>query len=377
VARAWPRVRGMFHVAQQLYATSRPAAQFADSRVIGADGQQATYPYDYVNGRYFSRRRYDAGWRWWIYYPTLDNTFGKAMLDSVDVMMGEMAARGVFVDGFSWGYGGEYTYDRWDGHTAEIDPTTHTIRRRKGSVILLTQDAMIAYCRKVWDRGGTVIANNAIITRTLGRLPLIVDREISEGPGVHLAQTPITLGNPGAIALEEDVYRDVLSKLNWGNLYFYYGEPARLTWESLPKVMYPITVEAIHSGTVKGRERLVTARSGIYGWPGDRCLHLAYRCDARGHFIRAGFVTTADDTSVRTRVDLAKDESAVLVRIPIRIDTPSPINVAVEEAGEGKVRLTVNGQCPVRLIMPSGEAHRFDVKGQQVMDLLLAGSSTP
>jgi len=58
----------------------------------------------------------------------------KALLASVDVMMDEMGAQGVFADGFLWGYGGEYTYDRWDGHSADIDPKTQTIARKKASV---------------------------------------------------------------------------------------------------------------------------------------------------------------------------------------------------------------------------------------------------
>ena len=46
-------------------------------------------------------------------------------------MVDEMGCNGVFMDGFMTAYGGPYTYDRWDGHTADIDPATHTIKRKR------------------------------------------------------------------------------------------------------------------------------------------------------------------------------------------------------------------------------------------------------
>ncbi|MFA6244890.1 MAG: LamG domain-containing protein, partial [Candidatus Hydrogenedentales bacterium] len=291
LAAVRPDAKGMFHVAHQLYATNRPDERFPDSRVIGPDGKQVVYPYEYTNGSYFSAERVADNWRWWIFYPTLENSFGKALLNSVDVMMDEMGTEGVFADGFLFGYGGEYTYDRWDGRSADIDPATHVIVRKKASVLLVTQDAMAAWCRKIWAKGGVVIANGVVPTRSLCTLPVITDKEVTEGPDVALLPTPVTLGNPAVCRSEEGVYEDVLSKLRWGNLYFYYNEPAALAYESVPKRMYPITVQEVHAGYVKGKERLVTMRSGVYGWPEARDLHLAYRYDGRGHPIRAGFVT--------------------------------------------------------------------------------------
>ncbi len=360
-----PDIKGMFHVAQQLYSTNQPDRYFPDSRVVDADGKQAIYTYDYGNGAYFSRERYEEGWRWWIYYPTLDNSYGAALLDSADVMMDELGCRGVFVDGFLWGYGGEYTYNRWDGHSADVDPKTKTIARKKGSTLLLTQDAMIVYCRKIWGKGGVVIANNVIPTRTICSLPLIVEREIKEGPDVHLVPTPIALGNMTASRTEVGVYHDVLSKLRWGNLYFYYGEPKTLTYESVPKQMFPITVQEVHGGTVKGKERLVTMNSGVYGWAGDRSLHVAFRYDSRGHRVRPDFLTTVDASSVRTRVDLGQDEAAVVVRIPVRIESTAPVNVVVDRYDDQALSMTVNGRGTIEVHCSGQGAREFSLTGQR------------
>ncbi|MCC6489936.1 MAG: LamG domain-containing protein, partial [Candidatus Hydrogenedentes bacterium] len=364
LAAVRPEAKGMFHVAHQLYATNRPEERFPDSKVVGPDGSQVVYPYEYTNGSYFSAERVADNWRWWIFYPTLENSFGKALLDSVDVMMDEMGAEGVFSDGFLFGYGAEYTYDRWDGHSADIDPSTHLITRRKASVILITQDAMAAWCRKIWSKGGVVIANGVVPTRSLCALPVITDKEVTEGPDVALLPTPVTLGDPAVCSSEEGVYKDVLNKLRWGNLYFYYNEPARLAYESAPKRMYPITVQEVHAGYVKGKERLVTMHSGIYGWDGNRDLHVAYRYDGRGHPIRAGFVTAVDAESVRTQVSLDESECAVIERIPIQIESASPVHVIVERDA-GNLHLYLNGRSAIRISMPNAAPREMTLDGPQ------------
>jgi hypothetical protein len=318
-----------------------------------------------MNGSYFSAGRVADNWRWWIYYPTLENSFGKTLLDSVDVMMDEMGAQGVFADGFLFGYGGEYTYDHWDGRSADIDPATHTITRKKASVLLVTQDVMAAWCRKIWAKGGVVIANGVVPTRSLCALPVITDKEVTEGPDVALLPTPVTLGNPAVCGSEEGVYEDVLSKLRWGNLYFYYNEPATLAYESVPKRMYPITVQEVHAGYVKGKERLVTLRSGVYGWPDTPDLHLAYRYDGRGHPIRAGFVTAINPVSVRTRITLDDNECAVLERIPVRIETAVPVHVIVERDADGGLRLCLNGQGSIRILTPDAAPRDAILDGPQ------------
>ncbi len=269
VAASRPHLKTMFHIAPNLYATNQPDQLWPDSRLIGPDGKQTVYAYNYESSTYFTKERLAENWRWWSYYPAVDNAYGRALLDSVDVMMDEMGVSGVFVDGALWDYGGGYSYDRFDGHTADIDPQTKTITRLKTAVPLLQQHAIAAWGRKIMDRGGVVVANNAVPTRTFAGQPFIFDKEVTEGPEMHLLPTPCTLGNPAAIQSETDVYADILAKLAWGNLYFYYGEPLGLQHELPPARMYPITVTDVRSGCVTGQERVVTALDGVYGWPGE------------------------------------------------------------------------------------------------------------
>lgn len=364
-----PGIKGMFHIAHQLCATNTPENLFPDSRVLDAAGNQVVYPYDYANGSYFSKERYDANWRWWIYYPTMENSFGRAMLDSVDVMMDDMKCRGAFADGFLWGYGAEYTYDCWDGHSADIDPATHTLTRKKGSVLLLTQEAMAAWSRKIQAKGGVVIGNGVVPTRTLGRMGIITDKEVTEGPDVPLLPTPATLGDPSLCGTEEGLYRDVLNKLRWGNLYFYYNDPVELKHPPIVREMYPITVEEIHGGCVKGSERIVTMNSGVFGWPGSRELHQVFRFDARGRAIPPECVTTIDAACARTRLDLRKDEAAVVVRIPVAIETDAPVNAAVMQCDADATVVLLNGRGPVTITGPGGASTTLDLDGPREVKL--------
>jgi hypothetical protein len=348
---AYPEVRGMFHVAHSLYCTNQPD-RFADSKVLGPDGQQALWPDD---GRYISKERQEAGGKWWIFYPTPGNKFHDAFLKSADVIMDEIGCRGVFTDGLMAGYMVRYTYDRWDGHTVEIDPQTQTIKRKMASVLLLSQPSVVEFVRKINAKGGVVIANNSMITRTFAREKIITNREVI-GPDTHLAPTVVCLGTPSAFLKNEtDLYRDVLQALGWGSLYFLCGLGPQVPAESLVAQLYPITCEEIHSGTVKGPERLITTHSGVYGWPGTRDLHFAYHYDGRGVPVPPSFLTTVDRSGVRTQIILAENESAVLKRIPLSVQTARPLNVRCRKYDREGMEIVLNGQGPVQVTLRNGE----------------------
>ncbi len=344
-----PGMEVMFHVAHSLFATDRPSELFPDSRTLDAKGQQTDYGGNNVNYylKYFSKERVEEGYRWFIFYPAEDNAFGPAMLEATDFMLDELGVTGMFADGLTHGYGGRFTYDRWDGHTAEIDPETKTIKRKYASVNLLADPVLVEVVRRFEARGGTVIANSWPGTRTFHREEVIYCIETGSGDEscsrLYLAPTVIAMGDPGRIHCERDVYHDIRAKLEWGGLYFFYGEP-ELTRPTVTSRMYPITVEEIHRGTVIGKERIITTRSGVYGWPGDAALHAVYRYDSRGVEAPHGFVTSVDGAGVRTELDLGPDETAVIKRMPIRVVSGEPANVLVRRYTEEAIELLVHAR---------------------------------
>ena len=358
--RRFPGVKVMFHVAHSLYATGKPTELFPDSRTLDASGQQSDYGGNnvayYLN--YFSKEHVDAGVRWFIFYPTAENTFGQALLRAADYMLDGIGATGIFEDGLAHGYGGRYTYDRWDGHSADIDPKTKTITRKCASVNLLGQDVFAQMIRKINARGGAVIANSYPGTRTLNRENILYCVETGGGDAclgrLHVAPTVIAMGDPGRIHTERDVYEDSLAKLKFGALYFFYSE-GTLTHRTLASEMYPITVESIHEGEVRGKERIVTTRSGVYGWPEDHSLHFVHRFDARGMPVGNDSVTTADGRGTRTELRLGASESAVIRRLPLTVTASEAVNCRVDAYAPDAVLLSVVGQGKLRIAVADGE----------------------
>ena len=353
-----PNLKVMFHVAHSLYATNRPNETFPDSRVVDKDGKQVLYGTEahyWDSYAYLSKARVRDGWRFWIYYPTPGNSFHDALMKSVDVMMDEIGCDGVFMDGFMYGYGSRYTYDRWDGHTAEIDPKTKTIKRKVGSVLLLSQPSLVQFARKIRDKGGVVVANNSVLTRTIaGEKYIVHDWEVSSGPYLHLAPNAAALANLRSARAERDVHKDVLDKLKWGMAFFYYQE-GNITYESLPAQMFPITFEEIRSGLIKGKERLVTMHSGVYGWHGDQNLHFAYHYDARGARASHNFLSTVDHRGVRTEITLEPKESAVLKKIPVSIQSSTSVNLVAQQYDTAATQLVLNGKGKVRVRIRDGD----------------------
>jgi len=319
---------------------------------------------------YFSQRRIDEGWTWYIYYPTPGNSFHDALMKSVDVMMDDLGYDGGFMDGFFAGYMGQWSYDtdlRWDGHSAEIDLATKTIRRKMNSVLLLSQPSMIAYARKIRDKGGVVIGNSAVFTRSIANEKYIIyDSECASGPGLHTAPSVTALAAP-PFKTEKDIYLDMLDKLSWGMLFLYYNERLNLKYPSLAARQFPITFEEIRSGLVKGKERIVTMNSGVYGWRGDRRLHRVHKFDNRGAPVSFDDITTVDEAGVRTELDFRKNESAVIEPIPVWLKVDAPVNVRVSDYDGTSLRALLSGRGTATLEMFVGSFY-FDKRETGITD---------
>jgi len=357
----FPHLKTMFHIAHALYATANPDETFPDSRIMGPDGRQTAYggrDNTTYYSKYFTREQVEQGYRWFAYYPTMSNRFGKAMWAGVDMMLGEeIGCTGMFADGYTHSYGGWYTYDRWDGHTVEIDPETQTVKRKMGAVNLLAQNALIETVRRIMAKGGVLIANSYVGTRTICKEPLIYCLETPRDSTIahlYLAPTIIALGDPSRIKNELDLYHDIRDKLEWGALYFYYGEK-EVTHKTVTSEMFPITAREWRRGTVKGLERLITIRSGVYGWRGHRNLNFAYLYDKQGKPAPCAFLTTVDSDGVRTEVTLGENETAVLKHIPVSLHGDGPINVVVVQYDRRAIHLAINGQATAQLEVRGGD----------------------
>jgi hypothetical protein len=373
----YPRMKIMFHVAHSLYATNKPRELFPDSLAVDENGRADCYGPDSMDyyGSYFSRELVEQGWRWWLFYPTLDNSFGKYMLNATDVMIKELGANAIWADGFIEGYiKSGYTYDRWDGHSVTIDPTTKKVLRKKGNVTYLAMPVLKEVARRFDAAGGVVMTNGRSGPLSFVKMRNIISSNETGGgdqqpiTGLYLGRTVTPLGNPTAIQSAEDIWPDILAKLDLGALYFWYGERDFVKAPTIVSHMFPITFDEISEGTVRGRERIVTRKSGVYGWPGDGSLARVFHYDGRGQLRGNRSIACIERDQVRTRLDLGENEAAVLERIPVIARSPRPVCGIVEQADDAGLRLRLNGKGNLSLTIQR-EAFRFTESTSSVAKL--------
>jgi hypothetical protein len=289
------------------------AERYADARLLRSDGQQADYG--------------DPVYR--IFVPTDGNRFGREITGNVDLILGAVP-QGFGCDGVYWDeleYSAvRYHYDDfaqgntglpWDGVSGDIDPRTLRLTRLKSSVTLISQPFRIALAQRILkDR--ILIGNGQPHTRTMARLHFPRFVETGSISNCALAQmfTPIALGDHLTERNERDCYRQMLRALDYGCVYYWYddvhvGVP---THAHLTRYMFPITPVELHEGYIIGQERILTNRSGRFGW-GDASAHEVHVFDETGREVpNAQAPTVTEGGCTLTELRLAEDWSAAIVR---------------------------------------------------------------
>jgi hypothetical protein len=102
--------------------------------------------------------------------------------------------------------------------------------------------------------------------------------------------------------------------LDYGCLYAWYGGQVVPTHPTLTEHMFPFTPVELHAGYVIGKERILTNRSGLFGW-GDRSNFAAWVYDRKGRRteeIKIAAVERAGKTYAEVRIP--EGYSAAIVR---------------------------------------------------------------
>jgi hypothetical protein len=299
------RLRELFpDIAIQVYyhsyldVTDAGPERFADCRALNAAGEHMDY----------SKPGY------WLYTPTLDNAWGKASAPTVDFILDTLKADGVYWDEFNRSRA-KYVYNMLDNSSADIDPETFGLVRRKGAVALLSRDFVKALAQKIMARG-PLVTNGAPHTRTLAALKYQCFTETGSLDNCRrvLLYTPVALGDHLTEHSEADAYRVMLGALDRGCLYSWYSATVVPTYKTLAEHMFPFTPIELRSGTVIGEERILTNRSGLFGW-GDMSSATTYVYDRDGRAtdtIKPKDVTRNGKRYVELR--LPEGYSAALVR---------------------------------------------------------------
>jgi hypothetical protein len=286
--------------------------KYRDARLLRTDGKQADY------GKPFDR----------IYVPTETNAFGRDIAKNVDLIIGAppegFQCDGVYWDEFEYS-AYAYHYDDfskpdaglpWDGVSADIDPKTMKIARLKSSVTLISQPYRLALAKRIMEKH-ILIANGQPHTRTMVGLhfPRFVETGSISRCALAQIYSPVALGDHLTERSEVDAYGVMLRALDFGCLYYWYScDHVVPTHPHLTQYMFPLTPMELHEGYIIGKERIVTNRSGLYGW-GDNASREVHVFNEQGCEVPDFKApTVVKDGKTFTELRLAEDWSAAIVR---------------------------------------------------------------
>lgn len=274
--------------------------QFADARLLMPDGTQGDYGEPYYK----------------IYFPTETNGFGREIAKNVDVILDEIGADGVYWDEHEFSRHTYHYGEPWDGYSGDIDPEAMTVRRLRSSVTLLSEPWRLAMAKRILARG-SLIGNGPPLTRAMAALkfPCFVETgSITHCTQAHL-YSPIALGDHLTEFSEEHAYQTMLAALDYGCVYHWYNDVTVVpTHHHLTKYMYPFTPLELHEGCVIGEERILTNRSGRFGW-GDSSRHTVHVFDASGREAGGYDVPLIEEEGkTYSEVRIGKGWSAAIVR---------------------------------------------------------------
>lgn len=204
-------------------------------------------------------------------FPTLNNSFGREYRRIIDMY--------VNVIGIDWLYWDEIngpgttagdnssaansTYIIWDGHSADIDDKTNRILKKYAILPLICDDFIVSIANIFRDKGSFVLLNGPACTKQRIGYPCMAEANIfSHVYTLHLC-SPLayTTANPSVACIRKFLDAGVLLIKN------------KLTREAggsmaLTKC-YPLTPMEIRPGLIKGAERIITSKSGRFGWAGQ------------------------------------------------------------------------------------------------------------
>jgi hypothetical protein len=216
-------------------------------------------------------------------FPTRTNSYGKVYSKLIDYYLNDLNLDWIYWDesngpGVTIPAGDKLeaylTYNTWDGHSAKIDPKTGLIQQKCGFITLLCDDFINSIVDEVKQKGGMVLFNGAATTVNRRRSPSFVE---TQGDITNAYKT--NLNTPMAYGLGNPSMADLRRRLDFGLLY----ARTYLDYDSsIVTHFYPFTPMELHEGWVMGKERIVTNKSGDFGWKGNPFTGKLYLYDAAG-----------------------------------------------------------------------------------------------
>jgi hypothetical protein len=276
---------------------------------------------------------------------TLENSYGKAMLDVATRYLDEMGVDGLYWDEMEGtGYGAPLlTFNQPDGISCILDPKTYRIERPAGVTTLLGEAHRLAVIDLIRSKGGTLMGNGPPCTRKL------LEKKIQRMVEVQHNDSWCFQGNlntPLGYASWRPDFGNWVRALNLATLLV--GTRYDYTHEISPLV-FPFTPIELHQGYLLGQERIIATHDGSYGWPTAAALVLAHHLDKDGKRHPGAWATAYHSGAARTPVSLAKDEVAILERLECTVAGDGEAEFRELSLDQGTLRGKASGRGRVSL----------------------------
>lgn len=361
---------------------------YADSVLIDPDGQP----------KYYGTTGQEGDNQYRVFrYVSLNNSYYEKIKETVAGLM-DAGLDGMYFDtpnNIQTEYG-RFTYDRWDGHTVDLDLNNYTITNQYTDCALLAEEAWCDMISYITGRGGIIVFNNPPISKNVQSMPGSVFH-LSEGDfprGLvrqHLT-TPVILGErhiyvngepsagPGygrreTWETEEDLMDDIRWKLLNGLLYYTYGPPGEPYYppalergDIVSQVvmahqwpltkMFPTTIMDIHRGWIRGKERIITCISGEFSW-GAPEKAILYSYNNKGKMLFSQFIRSSDEG--KFNIEVPQDGMVILEKLGaglLDVNQDSAVNVLDIQA------------CVNHILGVQDWAETADINGDTVVDIL-------
>mgnify|MGYP005840613431 FL=1 len=296
--QACPSVTTYVYTHQNLCTEPGHEGKYQDSLALGLSGERATTVYTPSPS---------------LFLPTASNSYGRALSGVLDLVTDQIDAS-VYIDEISasnvpaFGDYGEV----WDGCTVQIDRATHAVKAKLSSSLLLMQPWREAIVQRLRARGKAILANGPFATRTMlgWGLQCFVESVAGDSAPIsaHLSH-PLCLASYGSAdpRAQTEVVRRALDQ---GGLSF--------AAFAVPAPLYPLTPIELRPGVIIGEERILTNRSGLFGWGDDSTAEVIV-LDTEGRRIASpGARTVRRGDQALTELTRPPDHLGVLIRTPRR-----------------------------------------------------------
>ena len=263
-----------------------------------------------------------------FFIPTLTNSFGKAMLETVDKIMKFYEPEGIYIDESTCSPL-RLSYDMWDGVSVELD-RSNNVRNKIGYVTLLKMPFMMELYDRIINRDRKLlVANFGPETRTERQFRFPRFEETSNSWWIFYSHlyTPIQLGDVSTYGrTPEENMADIRNAMKNGALYYHYLNTSASP--TITQKMFPFTPIEIHSKWLMGKERILTCISGEFGWYGSRQLAEIFVYDKSGKptgDYSAEFF--ADNGEIRVRLLLKPGQCAAILPIPVEAELTGDVRL--------------------------------------------------